>query len=118
LRRFFPGSASAKLLPTRFELLTSKFLSKSTTFGIRDTAFLGKAKKSWVIRVDNPHVNADFHHLNINSKMTGVKDPHIQLPSGAAKLGGVATKTLNVVGKAAIIAAVVVDTVRLAKYFF
>jgi hypothetical protein len=50
--------------------------------------------------------------------MTGVKDPHIQLPSGAAKLGGAATKTLSVVGKVAIVAAVFVDTARQENNFY
>ena len=117
MKRFLPGSASANLLPTKFKLMTGKFLSRSTTFGIRDTAYLGRARDSWIFRVDNPHANAEFNHLNINTRMTGVQDPHIQLPSGAAKLGGIATKTLSFAGKAAIVAAVFVDTVRLENYF-
>jgi hypothetical protein len=104
-------------LPTRFELLTGKFLSKSTTFGIRDTAFLGKAKNSWVFRVDNPHLNTkyDFHHMNINKRMSGVKDPHIKLPNGTATAGKAVSASVNVLGKATIVLAVAFDTIRLAK---
>lgn len=66
---------------------------------------MGSAKKSWVFRVDKPHANAEFHHVNINPKMTGVKDPHIQLPSGAASAGEAATTAANVFGKTAIVVA-------------
>lgn len=112
VKSIFTGAASAKILPTRFELMTGRFLSRSTTFGIRDTAFVGRARDSWMIRVDHPHANVDFHHLNINPKITGVPDPHLQLPAGAANIGGVATKTIRAAGIAAIVVAAVVDTAR------
>lgn len=103
--------------------MTGKLLSRSTTFGIRDTAFLGKAKNSWVLRVDNPHANVEFHHLNINPKtarVKGFKDPHMKLPAGSATAGEAVSKTVNVLGKAAIVLAVACDTIRSEKkyYFF
>jgi hypothetical protein len=117
LKGIFSGAASAKILPGRFELLSGKFLSSSTTFGIRDTAFAGSAKKSWVIRVDHPHPGADFHHLNINPKISGVPDPHVPLPAGSASIGNAATKTIRGIGIAAIVIAAVVDTARFAYKF-
>jgi hypothetical protein len=117
LKSIFSGTASAKILPGRFELLSGKFLSKSTTFGIRDTAFAGSAKKSWVIRVDNPHGGVSYNHLNINPKITGVPDPHVPLPAGSASIGNAATKTIRGVGIAAIVLAAVVDTARFAFKF-
>lgn len=105
----FSSLAAVKHLPTRFELLAGKYLSKSTVFGIRDVSF---GKNGWVFRFDRPHAGADFNHLNINPKFTGVADPHIPLPGGAVPVGEAATKAINVAGKVVLVAAVAVDTYR------
>jgi len=105
----FSSLAAVKHLPTRFELLAGKYLSKSTVFGIRDVAF---GKNGWVFRFDRPHAGADFNHLNINPKFSGVADPHIPLPGGAVPVGEAATKAINVAGKVVLVAAVAVDTYR------
>jgi hypothetical protein len=69
-------------------------------------------KNGWVFRFDRPHSGADFNHLNINPKFTGVADPHIPLPGGAVPVGEAATKAINVAGKVVLVAAVAVDTYR------
>ncbi|XP_059474050.1 uncharacterized protein LOC132195830 isoform X2 [Neocloeon triangulifer] len=107
---FFSGLAAVKHLPTRYEFLAGKYLSKSTVFGIRDVSL---GKKGWVFRFDRPHVGHEYSHLNINPKVTGVADPHIPLPGGAVPVGEAATKVINVAGKVVLVAAVAVDSYRL-----
>ncbi|CAB3359363.1 Hypothetical predicted protein [Cloeon dipterum] len=107
------GLASAKYIPSRYQLLAGKFLSKSTTFGIRDVT---AGRKGWIFRVDNPHIGQEVNHLNINPKFRGgVKDPHIALPPGTAAVGNAATKVIRVAGAAAMVAAVAVDSYRIGK---
>ncbi|XP_065335033.1 uncharacterized protein LOC135936220 [Cloeon dipterum] len=107
----FSGLAAVKHLPTRYEFLAGKYLSKSTVFGIRDVSL---GRQGWVFRFDRPHApHHEFSHLNINPKFTGVADPHIPLPGGAVPVGEAATKVINVAGKVVLVAAVAVDSYRL-----
>jgi hypothetical protein len=108
--RFAEGATAARCMPGQYDLLTGKYLSKSTRAGIVD-----KATGQWLIRLDNAHRRVKTPHININPRLTGVADPHIPIPGSVVKGGEMATKTLRVVGKAAIVAGVVVDTYRIGE---
>ena len=55
--------------------------SKSCAISVLDTSI--KGKKNWVIRFDKPHLGkVPYDHININPKISGIKDPHIPLPPG------------------------------------
>ena len=103
--RFAEGVTAARHMPRQYVLATGKYLSKSTRAGIVD-----KATGQWMIRLNNAHKGVNTPHININPKLTGMKDPHIPIPSSLVKGGEMATKARNVVGKAAFVAGVVVDT--------
>ncbi|XP_065353199.1 uncharacterized protein C13G5.2-like [Cloeon dipterum] len=81
----FDSYFGAAMAPANYVLLKGKDLSKSTVAGIKDVL-----SGEWLFRLDRPHKGCDFHHLNINSKQTGLQDPHIYVPKelveGAAVL--------------------------------
>ena len=97
--RFAEGVTAARHMPRQYVLATGKYLSKSTRAGIVD-----KATGQWMIRLNNAHKGVNTPHININPKLTGMKDPHIPIPSSLVKGGEMATKARNVVGKAAFVA--------------
>ena len=112
---FAEGATADRHMPSQYGLATGKYLSRSTRAGIVDTA-TGK----WVIRLDNAHKVGKglTPHININPKLTGVKDPHIPIPGSVVRGGEVATNALSAVGKAAFVAGVVVDTYRIGEAFY
>jgi hypothetical protein len=111
--RFAEGATAAKYVPGQYGLATGKYLSKSTRAGIVD-----KATGQWLIRLDKAHKGVKTPHININPKLTGVKDPHIPIPGSLVKGGEMATKAVSVVGKAAFVAGVVVDTYRIGEALY
>jgi len=108
--RFAKGATGARYMPRPYGLATGKHLSKSTRAGIVDLP-TGK----WVIRLDNAHKGVNTPHININPKLTGVKDPHIPIPGSLVKGGEMATKAFNVIGKAAFVVALAADAYQLGK---
>jgi hypothetical protein len=88
-------------------------LSTATRAGIVD-----KAAGTWLLRLDNAHKGVKKPHININYKLTGVRDPHIPIPGSLVSGGEMATKALNAVGKAALWAGVVVDTYRIGEALY
>ncbi|CAF3420980.1 unnamed protein product, partial [Rotaria sp. Silwood2] len=59
----------------------------TTVLGIIDTT-AGRRRGNpprpvgdWLLRIDCPHPGADFNHININSKLTHIPDPHIPIHS-------------------------------------
>jgi hypothetical protein len=111
--RFAEGATAARHMPRQYGLATGKYLSKSTRAGVVD-----KATGQWLIRLDKAHKGVKTPHININSKLTGMKDPHIPISGSVVKGGEMATKTLNAVGKAALVAGVVVDTYRVGEALY
>ena len=111
--RFAEGATAARHMPRQYGLLVGKRLSTSTRAGILD-----KATGKWAIRLDNAHKGVNTPHININPKLTGVKDPHIPIPGSLVKGGEMATKALNAVGKAAFVAGIAVDSYRIGKAFY
>lgn len=73
--RLAEGATAARQVPRQYGLATGKYLSKSTRAGIVD-----KATGKWLVRLDNPHKGVSTPHININPKLSGMKDPHIQIP--------------------------------------
>jgi hypothetical protein len=113
--RFAEGATAARHMPRQYGLATGKYLSRSTRAGIVD-----KATGKWLIRLDNAHKvgKGITPHININRRLTRVMDPHFPIPGFVVKGGEMATKTLSVVGKAAFVAGVVVDTYRIGEAFY
>ncbi|XP_063922842.1 uncharacterized protein C13G5.2-like isoform X2 [Zophobas morio] len=74
--------------------------SKSCAISVLDTSI--KGKKNWVIRFDKPHLGkVPYDHININPKISGIKDPHIPLPPGGLAAAEGASKFFTAVNKVA-----------------
>lgn len=59
-----------------------KYLTKITNAG--QVNVLDKATKNWIFRLDKPHKGANFNHININPKFSGLRrDPHLKIPTGS-----------------------------------
>ncbi|KAF4520249.1 hypothetical protein B566_EDAN010715 [Ephemera danica] len=103
--------AAVKYCPTRYTIF-QPYTNKPIGIGIFDT--LGKSwRDQWVLRLDTPHGGHNYHHLNLNKKLTGVQDPHVEIPGGVVEAGGAATTAVKVVGYAALALAVCGDAYRL-----
>lgn len=101
--------AVVKMFPSRYELMSGKFLSKSTVFGIRDTLH---GWTGWVFRVDKPHKGADFEHVNFNWIYTRKRDPHYKLPAGTTTAFGVLNTLVSGVKKFVVYVALAADAYR------
>lgn len=67
-----------------------------------------------VVRLDGPHRGAEFNHININPRVSGRPDPHLNVGGGRGTLtaGKYAVKTLQWVNRGIIVAAVAADAYR------
>jgi hypothetical protein len=114
--RFWNGAAVVKHLPVgKYAIAPTKYLSKSTQFAIIDTTAKSAKKANWVLRLDNPHKGVDFSHVNVNPKLTGFKDPHAKIPDGVVSAASGTNKALRVVGTAALVLSIVIDTIRIGS---
>ncbi|CAF1486319.1 unnamed protein product [Rotaria sordida] len=94
----------------------------TTVLGIIDTT-AGRRRGNpprpvgdWLLRIDCPHPGADFNHININSKLTHIPDPHIPIPNGVVTVSKGITKiaeVMQIVNKLALPIAITLDGVRL-----
>ena len=107
-------------LSSRYKLMTPN--GTSTVIGVLDST-AGKVRGTpprpvgeWILRVDTPHPHAEFNHININPKLTGIPDPHLHVSSNVIRVSkGVAktAKVMRTINKVALPVAIVLDSVRL-----
>lgn len=78
--------------------------------------------KQYIFSFDRPHgEHVPYNHININSKISGVKDPHIPLSKGAYEASGKLAKGaefMNKANKVLLPLAVTVDVVRTGKSMY
>ncbi|CAF2762226.1 unnamed protein product [Rotaria sp. Silwood2] len=69
-----------------------------------------------IIRFDNPHKGADFHHINIDPKGYPNKlNPHIEVSGKVIQGAKVANTTLKYVGRGLLVVSLITDGVRFIK---
>lgn len=75
--------------------------------------------KQYIFSFDRPHgEHVPYNHININKKISGVKDPHIPLSKGAYEASGKFAKGMNKANKVLVPVAVAVDVVRTGKSMY
>jgi hypothetical protein len=61
--------------------------SKSTAVAITQVGVNKNSATYSVLRLDRPHTgHHNYNHLNINPKVSGKADPHVQLPPGSIQV--------------------------------
>ncbi|XP_012261124.2 uncharacterized protein C13G5.2-like [Athalia rosae] len=76
----------------------------------------GTTKWNWMVRLDTPHKGANFHHMNINPKLAGIRrDPHIPIPANSVKVAVKTAKFLKKVNTVLVPTAVAIDSFRVAS---
>jgi hypothetical protein len=60
--------------------------SKSTAVAVTQTAVSKRSPLYSLLRLDRAHKGANFNHININPRISGVPDPHIKLPPGGLQV--------------------------------
>lgn len=111
--RFAKGATGARYMPKPYSLSTGRYLSGSTRAGIVDNA-----TGQWLIRLDNAHRGVNTPHININPRLTGVRDPHIPISGSLVRGGEMATKALNAFGKAALVVGVASDAYHIGEAIY
>lgn len=53
-----------------------------------------------VFRTDVAHAGANYNHLNINPKISGIKDPHLPIPPGGLVASETVARVSSVLNKA------------------
>ncbi len=72
-----------------------------------------------IIRFDNPHKGADFHHINIDPKgYPNMKNPHIEVSGKVIQGAKVANTTLKYAGRGILVVSIITDGVRLVKAIY
>jgi hypothetical protein len=56
--------------------------STSTAVAIINNGVKKSSSLSSILRLDKAHGKTKFNHININHRISGVRDPHIRLPTG------------------------------------
>ncbi len=122
------GVAADRALPQRYRLkavnATVSATGTPTTHARiddmragRTNAATGKPAGMWAVRTDAPHAGSPTYHLNLNPKLTGKPDPHTPISSGVYRAAGGAARLLESVDKAALPAAISIDTARLGAAY-
>jgi RHS repeat-associated protein len=111
LLEWLSGAAKGADQGTKQRYQVKNNLSKTTNTAIMDTKAISKNGKVGVaqVRVDGPHGNHQFTHVNVNMK----NDPHTPISPAAYEALGKTGKGLEAVGKYANRVAIGIDVIRL-----
>ncbi len=100
-----------------YTLTTAKTGSSKGLLVLKDVAS-GK----WIARFDRPHAtHTPYSHININSRLSKVPDPHIPISDATLTASKGLAKTIGIletVGEYALIAAVTIDSARLGSAIY
>ncbi|PAA82565.1 hypothetical protein BOX15_Mlig019912g1 [Macrostomum lignano] len=101
----------------KYRILTDGNYSASSLIVIDNFGKIknGKCIPEWVFRLDKPHKGCNYSHLNINSKMFGIPDPHTPIPDWMVKYGKTFGKGAKVAGKLFSIVGIVADIYNVCK---
>jgi hypothetical protein len=80
---------------------------------LRNTSVLGvRTPEGILFRFDRAHAGAEYNHLNVNPKFSGVKDPHYKLPPGSIPFGKAATNVIHYGGRVMLYTSVAMDAFK------
>uniref|UniRef100_A0A914PQH9 Glycine zipper domain-containing protein n=1 Tax=Panagrolaimus davidi TaxID=227884 RepID=A0A914PQH9_9BILA len=101
------------LAPTKYVFRVAN--GKANVLKIWDTTAGSNGR--WAVRIDRGHAKgATAPHVNLNSKLTKISDPHIRVPNGAVKaaefVNGFSSK-MQSVNKILLPIAIAIDTARI-----
>ncbi len=117
---FLKGIAADTLLPQRYILraLTPNPARGQTSVAAFMDMLAGRSGRgAWLIRFDGPHSGAPFPHINLNSQLTGFRDPHTAISPSLLKIAGQGAKLLEGARRIALPIAIVTDVFRLGSAF-
>lgn len=106
----------ANILKNRYTLRSA---NRTSVLSVVDTS-VGQNGR-WLLRIDRPHANTNFNHININERLTRLPDPHIPISSATVSVSkslAYLTNIMQKVNKVAIPVGVAYDSARLGSAIY